>query len=88
MRDLKAIGVKFWHVLYPKQSKALLKECKLNHDIDTLAKLSTFCLLTKILFTGTCGMFLYLKKNVFDTDPHSISGDLWGPLILCVFMAM
>nr|XP_022328168.1 protein YIPF6-like [Crassostrea virginica] len=41
MRDLKAIGVKFWHVLYPKQSKALLKEW-----------------------------------------------DLWGPLILCVFMAI
>ncbi|XP_062599086.1 protein YIPF6-like [Saccostrea cucullata] len=41
MRDLKAIGIKFWHVLYPKQSKALLKEW-----------------------------------------------DLWGPLILCVFMAI
>ncbi|XP_048775827.1 protein YIPF6-like [Ostrea edulis] len=41
MRDLRAIGVKFWHVLYPKQSKTLLKEW-----------------------------------------------DLWGPLILCVFMAI
>ncbi|KAH3855265.1 protein YIPF6-like [Dreissena polymorpha] len=41
MRDLKAVGVKFWHVLYPKTSTALLREW-----------------------------------------------DLWGPLILCVFMAM
>ncbi|XP_064637461.1 protein YIPF6-like [Lineus longissimus] len=41
MRDLRAVGKKFFHVLYPKESKALLKEW-----------------------------------------------DLWGPLILCVFMAM
>ncbi|WAQ99707.1 YIPF6-like protein, partial [Mya arenaria] len=41
MRDLKAVGVKFSHVLYPKTSTALLREW-----------------------------------------------DLWGPLILCVFMAM
>ncbi|KAK3100499.1 hypothetical protein FSP39_020990 [Pinctada imbricata] len=41
MRDVKAVGIKFWHVLYPKQSTALLKEW-----------------------------------------------DLWGPLVLCVFMAM
>ncbi|KAJ8298151.1 hypothetical protein KUTeg_024682 [Tegillarca granosa] len=41
MRDVKAVGTKFWHVLYPKQSSSLLKEW-----------------------------------------------DLWGPLILCVFLAM
>ncbi|PVD35081.1 hypothetical protein C0Q70_06362 [Pomacea canaliculata] len=41
MRDLKAVGFKFYHVLYPKQSKLLLREW-----------------------------------------------DLWGPLILCTFMAM
>ncbi|GBM36580.1 Protein YIPF6 [Araneus ventricosus] len=40
LRDLKAVGVKFYHVLYPKQKKALLKDW-----------------------------------------------DLWGPLILCVFLA-
>ncbi|KAL4229934.1 Yip1 member 6 [Mactra antiquata] len=41
MRDVRAVGVKFWHVLYPKSSTALLREW-----------------------------------------------DLWGPLILCVFIAM
>ncbi|CAL4060288.1 unnamed protein product [Meganyctiphanes norvegica] len=41
MRDLRAVGSKFWHVLYPKEKKALLKEW-----------------------------------------------DLWGPLILCTFIAM
>lgn len=41
MRDLRAVGMKFWHVLYPKTSTALLQDW-----------------------------------------------DLWGPLILCVFMAM
>jgi hypothetical protein len=41
LRDLKAIGSKFLHVLYPKESKKLLREW-----------------------------------------------DLWGPLILCVFLAM
>ncbi|GFV38076.1 protein YIPF6 [Trichonephila clavipes] len=40
LRDLKAVGNKFYHVLYPKQKKALLKDW-----------------------------------------------DLWGPLILCVFLA-
>lgn len=28
LRDLRAIGWKFFHVLYPKQSKLLLKDCK------------------------------------------------------------
>nr|CAD7399355.1 unnamed protein product [Timema cristinae] len=41
LRDLKAVGVKFYHVLYPKEKKSLLKEW-----------------------------------------------DLWGPLLLCTFMAM
>lgn len=41
LRDLKAVGVKFAHVLFPKEKKALLKEW-----------------------------------------------DLWGPLLLCTFMAM
>lgn len=41
LRDLKAVGVKFFHVLYPKQSEMLLREW-----------------------------------------------DLWGPLILCVVMAL
>ncbi|XP_019865868.1 protein YIPF6 [Aethina tumida] len=41
MRDLKAVGVKFAHVLFPKEKKTLLKEW-----------------------------------------------DLWGPLLLCTFMAM
>ncbi|KAK8399913.1 hypothetical protein O3P69_002952 [Scylla paramamosain] len=41
MRDLRAVGTKFYHVLYPKEKKALLKEW-----------------------------------------------DLWGPLILCTFIAM
>lgn len=41
LRDLKAVGVKFFHVLYPKQSNMLLREW-----------------------------------------------DLWGPLILCVFLAL
>jgi len=41
LRDLKAVGVKFGHVLFPKEKKSLLKEW-----------------------------------------------DLWGPLMLCTFMAM
>ena len=28
MRDLKAVGKKFYHVLYPRESRALLQECK------------------------------------------------------------
>ncbi|KDQ71587.1 protein YIPF6 [Zootermopsis nevadensis] len=41
LRDLRAVGIKFFHVLYPKEKKSLLKEW-----------------------------------------------DLWGPLLLCTFMAM
>ncbi|XP_074657865.1 protein YIPF6-like [Tubulanus polymorphus] len=41
LRDMKAVGVKFFHVFYPKESKKLLREW-----------------------------------------------DLWGPLVLCVFLAM
>jgi len=41
LRDLRAVGVKFFHVLYPREKQSLLKEW-----------------------------------------------DLWGPLVLCTFMAM
>lgn len=41
LRDLKAVGIKFFHVLYPKESRSLLREW-----------------------------------------------DLWGPLVLCVFVSM
>lgn len=30
MRDLKAVGMKFKHVLYLKEKNTLLKECKYN----------------------------------------------------------
>ncbi len=28
MRDVKAVGKKFYHVLYPRQSRTLLQECE------------------------------------------------------------
>lgn len=28
MRDLKAVGKKFMHVLYPRKSNALLRDCE------------------------------------------------------------
>ena len=29
-RDLRAVGKKFFHVLIPRQSKSLLRDCKIN----------------------------------------------------------
>lgn len=29
LRDIRAVGVKFYHVLYPKEKSSLLKDCKL-----------------------------------------------------------
>lgn len=43
MRDLKAVGKKFMHVLYPRKSNALLRDCEyrgfedLLHIIGTLS---------------------------------------------------
>lgn len=28
LRDIRAVGVKFYHVLYPKEKSSLLKDCK------------------------------------------------------------
>lgn len=64
MRDLKAVGMKFKHVLYLKEKNTLLKECKLKT-------------LNKIYILPT-----YNTKNTI------FSGDLWGPLLLCTFMAL
>lgn len=33
MRDLKAVGMKFKHVLYLKEKNTLLKECELQNNI-------------------------------------------------------
>ncbi|KAL4656711.1 protein YIPF6 [Arapaima gigas] len=53
LRDLKAVGKKFVHVMYPKKSSALLRDCE------------------NVTSTLLC-----------------ISGDLWGPLLLCVMLAL
>ena len=44
MRDVKAVGVKFWHVLYPKQSSSLLRECKYTVLPAKSDSYVTFCL--------------------------------------------
>lgn len=65
LRDVRAVGKKFFHVLYPKEKKSLLKECKSTNNTDILLKSE--------LRVTLCIVFL---------------GDLWGPLVLCTFMAM
>lgn len=36
MRDLRAVGTKFYHVLYPKEKKALLKECEYISSMSSI----------------------------------------------------
>lgn len=60
LRDIRAVGVKFYHVLYPKEKSSLLKDCK--HRESVPSRTISICL------------FLF-------------SGDLWGPLVLCTFLA-
>lgn len=60
LRDIRAVGVKFYHVLYPKEKSSLLKDCK--HSESVPSRMIPICL------------FLF-------------SGDLWGPLVLCTFLA-
>ena len=59
MRDIRAVGQKFYHVLYPVEKTSLLKVNKINR---------CFC--------------------AMNHHPHVLQEwDLWGPLILCTFMA-
>ncbi|KAJ8027983.1 Protein YIPF6 [Holothuria leucospilota] len=46
MRDVYAVGIKFWHVLYPRQSKTLLKEWDLWGPL-------ILCTLMAILLQGS-----------------------------------
>jgi hypothetical protein len=63
IRDLKAVGNKFFHVLYPRQQTSLLTECE---SVKTT----------------------WLKQNSVNLFNFLYAGDLWGPLILCTFMAL
>lgn len=65
---MRAVGMKFYHVLYPKEKAALLKECMLTLNLIEMAfdnQTDYICLFCFFL----------------------VVGDLWGPLILCTFMA-
>lgn len=59
---MRAVGSKFYHVLYPKEKTSLLKDCKSPFD----------------LIDGPGGP---VKSCLI------VVGDLWGPLVLCTFMA-
>lgn len=37
LRDVKAVGSKFYHVLYPKEKSSLLKECKLRETSKVIS---------------------------------------------------
>eukprot|EP00003_Mantamonas_plastica_P024571 TRINITY_DN459_c0_g1_i1.p1 TRINITY_DN459_c0_g1~~TRINITY_DN459_c0_g1_i1.p1 ORF type:complete len:256 (+),score=76.55 TRINITY_DN459_c0_g1_i1:23-769(+) len=68
-RDFKRIGVKLWHVLYPKTtSYAVLRDCKSP---------------TRIPSRKTHAHFL-----CFSCRFSLVSGDLWGPLLLCLMLAI
>jgi len=62
LRDIRAVGIKFYHVLYPKEKSSLLRDCT------------------------SSGVILCMRKQ-FYTGVFCITGDLWGPLVLCTFMA-
>lgn len=33
LRDIRAVGSKFYHVLYPKEKSSLLKECEIHTNV-------------------------------------------------------
>lgn len=59
MRDLKAVGMKFKHVLYLKEKNTLLKECKLK-TLKKLYTLLTYNMENIIFFRGFMGSFVAL----------------------------
>lgn len=65
LRDIRAVGIKFYHVLYPKEKSSLLRDCTSSFIVMYFVCVSIF-------------IMRYLL---------SITGDLWGPLVLCTFMA-
>jgi len=62
LRDIRAVGIKFYHVLYPKEKSSLLRDCASSSVLYAFVGSFLMCLPT-------------------------FSGDLWGPLVLCTFMA-
>lgn len=58
MRDLKAVGKKFVHVMYPKKSSALLRDCmyKLMFKILSGCFANMLCVLGKEEISGTGGI--------------------------------
>lgn len=67
LRDIRAVGIKFYHVLYPKEKSSLLRDCTSSVVVMRFVCVSNFIM---------CYLFLL-----------PVTGDLWGPLVLCTFMA-
>lgn len=67
LRDIRAVGIKFYHVLYPKEKSSLLRDCT-----------SSFVVMRFVCVSNFIMCYLSLLP---------ITGDLWGPLVLCTFMA-
>lgn len=66
LRDIRAVGIKFYHVLYPKEKSSLLRDC-------TSSFVMRFVCVSNFIM---CYLFLL-----------PVTGDLWGPLVLCTFLA-
>lgn len=72
----------------PNRAKLYLKNVSKTMIFITWQNRAHFvCSLRFYLLVHVLNFYIE-KKNYLNTDPHYISGDLWGPLILCVFMAM
>lgn len=64
LRDVRAVGKKFFHVLYPKEKKSLLKECEFTNDRIPL--LIRQLIIIFIYFRGPMGAIntVYFYGNV------------------------
>ncbi|KAM6426961.1 protein YIPF6 isoform 2-T2 [Liasis olivaceus] len=90
MRDLKAVGKKFVHVMYPKKSSTLLRDCRgfmgsINPVCFTCTIFLSEPLCPGLLYSatdrGSFGLQAYTDSKQWDCwlccAPFSRSGDVW-----------
>lgn len=73
LRDIRAVGVKFYHVLYPKEKSSLLRDCT-SSKATAICMRQQFLMFTFFTYRGFMGSFGAVHLYGYDSARLVVCG--------------
>lgn len=73
LRDIRAVGVKFYHVLYPKEKSSLLRDCT-SSEVTVICMRQQFFMFTFFTYRGLMGSFGAVHLHGYHTAGLLVCG--------------